>query len=195
MTHIGVSQIKQQRRQRSNRVAGFTLIELVIAIAVLAILAAATAPSFQTLLERNRVVRLAEELQGLLMQAKSEAVIRNEELNLELVRDDGNDVTSYHSDGEWVLALLPSAVSGASISDTVGNAYSVLQGNGFKQVYVKANYSTTVTVSPIRGTSNLHITYQFYASDPAQSVEVKMNRMTGRIYICSDSGAYGYGVC
>ncbi|MGR5064246.1 pilus assembly FimT family protein [Photobacterium sp. DNB22_13_2] len=195
MTHIDVSQAKQRKNQSSYFVVGFTLMELVISIAVLAILAAAAAPSFQTLLERNRVVRLAEELQGLLIQAKAEAVMRSEELNLELVRDDGNDVTNYHSDGEWVLALLPAAISGTSITDSIDNAYSVIQGDGFKQVNLKASASAIVTFSPVRGTSNIHITYQIYASDPAKSIEAKMNRMTGRIYICSDSGSYGYAIC
>lgn len=56
--------------------AGFTLLELMITLAVLAILTALAVPSFQTLLERNRLTSATNDLLGAFMMARSNAVTR-----------------------------------------------------------------------------------------------------------------------
>jgi type IV fimbrial biogenesis protein FimT len=60
----------------ARRLAGFTLLELMITLAVLAILTAIAVPSFQTLLERNRLTSATNDLLGALMMARSNAVTR-----------------------------------------------------------------------------------------------------------------------
>lgn len=56
--------------------SGFTAIELMVTVAVLAILAALAVPSFQLLLERWRVREATEGLQSTLYYARSEAIKR-----------------------------------------------------------------------------------------------------------------------
>lgn len=58
----------------SRRTHGFTLIELMVAVAVLAILAALAFPSFQYSLRNNRVAALNNEVIGLVNLARSEAI-------------------------------------------------------------------------------------------------------------------------
>ena len=55
---------------------GFTIIELMVTVAVLGVLAAIAAPSFQPLIERWQVRQVSEELQSSLYFARSEAIKR-----------------------------------------------------------------------------------------------------------------------
>lgn len=54
----------------------FTLIELMVTVAVLAIAISLAAPSFSNMLQDNRISALTNELQGTLQLARSEAVKR-----------------------------------------------------------------------------------------------------------------------
>jgi type IV fimbrial biogenesis protein FimT len=56
--------------------AGFTLLELMVTLAVLAILTAIAVPAFQTLFERNRLTSATNDLLGTLLMARSNAVTR-----------------------------------------------------------------------------------------------------------------------
>lgn len=66
-----------QRRQR-----GFTLIELMVTVSVLAILAALAAPSFITLIANQRVSSAAQEMQTLLQFARSQSVYKRTEITV-----------------------------------------------------------------------------------------------------------------
>ncbi len=67
----------------SNR-SGFTLIELMITIAVLAILAAIALPSFQSTLERLRVKGAAENFFADLQYARTEAIKQNRNIQFQV---------------------------------------------------------------------------------------------------------------
>lgn len=58
------------------RSSGFTLLELMVTITIMAVLAALAAPSFTGLIERWRVRSAVEELQATLYYARSEAIKR-----------------------------------------------------------------------------------------------------------------------
>jgi len=55
---------------------GFTLVELMVTLAVLAILAALAAPSYNSFMEKQRLISVAEDLYGNLQQARSESIAR-----------------------------------------------------------------------------------------------------------------------
>ena len=60
-----------------DRAGGFTLIELMIALAVLAVLLAIGVPSFQDMIQRNRISAASNDALGGMSFAKHEAIRRN----------------------------------------------------------------------------------------------------------------------
>lgn len=62
--------------------AGFTLIELMVTIVLVAILAGVALPSFTLLIRNNRVLSLSEEFYGTLQYARTEAVTRGQAVTL-----------------------------------------------------------------------------------------------------------------
>ena len=66
---------------------GFTLIELMITIAIVAVLITLAAPSFSEFFAKNRLKRATEEVYGLIVKAKAETVTRNTNLTVSVDGD------------------------------------------------------------------------------------------------------------
>lgn len=74
--------------------SGFSLIELMVVVAILAILSALAAPSFTPLMERWRVRDSAENLQSTLYYARSEAIKRSGNVIITKSADTGSCTSS-----------------------------------------------------------------------------------------------------
>lgn len=89
---------------------GFTLIELMVAVAIVAILAAVAVPGMRDFVHANRLAAQSNELLGALALARSEAVKRG--ANVSVCRSaDGATCGGAWSDG-WIV-VLDTAASGA----------------------------------------------------------------------------------
>lgn len=86
---------------------GFTTVELMVSIAILAVLSAVAMPSFRTLLERWRVLQTTEDLKSSLMLARSEAIKRGGRIVIQKIanKTDGCNTASSKTDWDcgWIV--------------------------------------------------------------------------------------------
>ncbi|WP_374008221.1 GspH/FimT family pseudopilin [Delftia lacustris] len=81
--------------------AGFTTIELIVVVAILAVLASLAAPSFMPIIERWRVRQTIEGLQSTLYYARSEAIKRGGKVVLQKNPNNTNGCTTAGGKGDW----------------------------------------------------------------------------------------------
>lgn len=167
---------------------GFTLLELLITITVLTILLAVVTPSFTTINDSIKMERLATELNGFLIQAKSEAVLRNQNLWAHISFPN----TDENGTGTWHLVLKDSRTLS-------GNTIAYLAGSNFKGVTLQHTYRySKIKFEGIRGRPAPG-SFTFHPNtDKAKALRVVLSNPPGRIKVCYDNtrgDLYGYNAC
>ncbi|HAS6321457.1 GspH/FimT family pseudopilin [Vibrio vulnificus] len=167
---------------------GFTLLELLITVSVLTALLLFLSPNFSNVTQRTKIVNLANEIHGFLIQAKSEAVLRNQDLWVHL---DGLPA----SDGKWTLTL--STVSTSSAVSTA-NTLAVFEGYRYRNLWV-SNTGSLVSVKFDHVMGNPleagNISIKLSETDP-NPVKVVIHNRAGRIKLCTVREAkYGFEKC
>ena len=119
-TEKGVSPRASRRTQ-----GGFTLIELMIVIILLAVIAAIAVPGFQTLLENNQVTATSNRLVGSLNFARSEALREGRQVTVQAMGGDWDKGVEVVVDG---TTLRRAEFSNSRMSIT-GNSVT-FRGNG-----------------------------------------------------------------
>ncbi|GHW93367.1 Type IV fimbrial biogenesis protein FimT [Vibrio cholerae] len=162
---------------------GFTLLELLITVAVFTALLLFAAPNFSKVTQQAKGVNLANELQGFLIQAKSEAVLRNQSLWVHI-----QGLSSANATGNWQLKL---TASSAANSDPI----SLFQGDRYRNIYVEAN-RVKIKFDHVMGNPQISGSIRIKETATDYSLNVRFSNRAGRIRICSENGVkYGYDQC
>lgn len=84
-----------------SRTAGFTAIELMVVVSIMAVLAALAAPSFSPLIESWRVRQATEQLPSTLYFARSEAIKRGGRVVVQKIPNNTNGCTLAPNAADW----------------------------------------------------------------------------------------------
>lgn len=102
------------------RTRGFTLVEMMISIAILAVLLGLAAPGFQTFIRNTQIRTTADSIQAGMQLARSEALRRNARVSFWLVSDIDAGCVSTEAGTSWVVSMdNPAGACNATSSSTV----------------------------------------------------------------------------
>jgi type IV fimbrial biogenesis protein FimT len=134
-------------RRQAGPARGFTLIELVFTITLVALLATIAAPSFRDFIMSQRVRNASFDFMTALALARSEAITRN--ANVDLIRTSGswNGGWTVAADAGVTTLLNQQAMGGVSITDTASLAKISYASDGRA-----TTASTQFTVGPATST-------------------------------------------
>lgn len=169
---------------RRSQSRGVTLVEMMIVVIIVAIIAVVAVPSFNSYFERQRVKRAAEDIYGLLLQAKSEGPIRDDDMSVTVDSD------------TWCIGFSATAgcacaEAGCSINVAGTNVVQVVSGADYPGVSISGLAGTTF--NRLRGTASTSGNITVASGGYSLQVQVSPE---GRIRICNPNGdSVGYDQC
>lgn len=169
---------------------GFTLIEAMIVVAIIAVLLAVVVPSFNDFFDKNRLKRATEEVYGLIVKAKAETVVRDTDLFVSI--DSGTWCAGYAAAANCNCAQTnPAAADACSVPVAGTDVLQTIDGTSFTGVAIAADFDTRF--NSIRGAANngrVSLSAGVWALDVVVSLR-------GRVRICAPDATrtMGYSGC
>ncbi len=136
----------------ARRAAGFTLIEVMIVVAILAIFAGIAAPNFRELITQNRMTSQANDLLAALQFARSEAITRGRRVSI-CPSNSGTACTNSAWQGGWIVfaeGLTGTIGTYESAGDTLLRVQQALQGTSTLTVGGNITFQPNGTVETAR---------------------------------------------
>ncbi|MFO6422830.1 GspH/FimT family pseudopilin [Motilimonas sp. KMU-193] len=183
------------------KIQGFTLMELLIAVAVLAILLSIGVGSYSSLFKKNELRGATESLYSLLTYAKSESIKANTQIAVTF--KDGDD-------GAWCAGLTTvsgtkdtcncksaaSATDSCTLVNGTDKRLVVIDGGEFSKIDldVTSMASSTITFDNVRGMPLSAAGDVKLKTDENDTVKVTVNAM-GNVKTCTSAGSSDYASC
>lgn len=139
---------------------GFTLLETMIVVAIMGILASLAVPSYQDILERNRLKQAVEALKSDLQFARAEAIKQSKDLRVTLTGtttwcygiDDGNTACACGTAGDCAIKTVNGGdFQGISLEGNTNTTFSFRRGTAaaMGSTLSSARYQARVVVSDV----------------------------------------------
>lgn len=132
---------------RRGRQSGFTLVEVMVTVILIAILASLAAPSFQSTVARFRVRTAAESLMSGLQLARSEALRRNQPVRFTLGARAGNWSVITVTSATVVQEATGGTHASLSVTPNAGQTSVVFLANGLTDTSAARLEQVDVTTS------------------------------------------------
>lgn len=180
---------------------GFTLIELVVTLTVVAILATVAAPSMTDLLDRHRLVGASEGVLSLLRQARSEAIKQG--ATMEFVISTANQCVGFSRKGASACDCTLDAGSASActiLGDGSNSVLKTLSITNFTGITLglTSGAPTSINIDGVRGTTDTSETnIVSLSSTQNKELDILINAL-GRTRMCWPSAKpniNGYKSC
>ena len=169
-------------------VQGFTLVELVVVVAVTGIVATAAVPSLSGLVDTQRISGVASELASDLQYARAQAVQRNQGVRVSFNADAGCYVIHTGSADQCQCSA-----SGPATCEGDAQALKTVALDDTRRIGLHSNVASMV-FDPVHGTASPAATLRI-TGPQGRSVQHTVNIM-GRVRSCSPQAAVsGYRAC
>lgn len=160
---------------------GFTLPELVLVLGLMSLTLLWAIPSFRSVSETTMMIRLASELRGLILLAKSQAILRRQTLWIHVSETDLNWQLKLVDDQEMAHATVLMQLSGQS----------------FQGITLSSNYSANrIRFDASHGRPKSGRLVFYPKSNPELLLELRTHFRSAIVRVCApDTARLGYDVC
>ncbi|MEO0344927.1 MAG: GspH/FimT family pseudopilin [Pseudomonadota bacterium] len=150
----------RERRQR-----GYTILELMMTIAVIAVIAGFAVPSFLSTMNANRIVTDNNELISTLAFARSEAIKRGQRVTLCPSADQASCATSGGWEQGWIAFLDPTGFGTVDTGEEVLRVWDGLEGTTVRAAGSFSTWISFVGSGETRATPNNADSFYVCGSD------------------------------
>jgi len=185
----------------TSRIAGFTIIELMISLMLLAVAAALSLPSYRDMIEKRQLTHGAEQIMAFVNSAQLEATRQNDFVTISWSHIDDNDWcfgTTLGEDACDCTQTVPTESDYCAINAVPSVISNINVGS--RDLLKSISGDDEYTYDPVRGIFDdfgADLNVEMSSDSESYALTLVMNQ-AGNAFICStdeDQKVPGYGIC